>query len=118
MTGVESGVPLTPSHSLVTDVGSLGTSRRTALKGQMDEQGGPAKRYRGNSGEGGDSRGKGRACGGFSNKQGVTDMPWLHVHTTNRFTILDIEKADNNVLSQNMPTSWPTLEFSVQPWIE
>jgi hypothetical protein len=48
----------------------------------------------------------------------VTDMPWLHVHTTNRFTILDIEKADNNVLSQNMPTSWPTLEFSVQPWIE
>jgi hypothetical protein len=45
-------------------------------------------------------------------------MPFLHVYRSSRFAILEVEEADDDVLSHAMPTSLSTSEFHVKPQIK
>ena len=50
--------------------------------------------------------------------QKVKGMPFLHVNKNNRFVVLDVEKVDSNIPSQDVPIKALTLELSKKPWME
>ena len=77
----------------------------------MDEQRSSEEGCRGYSRDDGEGRG-GR---GFSEMQGVKDMPSLHVHRNNRFAILEVEEADKSAQNQAMPMDLPAVESLIKP---